>query len=182
MGIYRLNFSEFASVRFARSYGRASGNDEKPLDALAEERGHSFEQSFFELGANAEYHFLDFRGEDTYIDWSPFVFMGFSIIKLGNPDMTKASFSELQPAIPMGLGVKKMIGKQWCASFEIGAKKLFFDYFDGISDGDQVIKDYQFGDPVTNDWLYFTGISITYILYDIPCPFPYTPNKTLFKR
>ncbi|MBV6643149.1 MAG: hypothetical protein KI791_20690 [Cyclobacteriaceae bacterium] len=180
--LYKLNFTEYATVRFSLAYGQVRGNDENPVDALAQERVHSFNQDFFELGTIAEYHFLDFRGPDTYLDWSPYVFMGFGILKLGNPDMTKAQFSELQPVIPMGLGLKKMIGKQFCLGLETGARKTFFDYLDGICDSEQIIKDYQYGDPVTNDWYFFTSISLTYVMYEIPCPFSYRPNKSLFSR
>ena len=108
--------------------------------------------------------------------------MGFGVLKLGSPDMTKAQFSELQPVIPMGMGFKKMIGKQLCLGLEAGARKTFFDYLDGIGDSEQIIKDYQYGDPVTNDWYFFTSISLTYVLYEIPCPFSYRPNKSLFSR
>ncbi|CAN0140363.1 unnamed protein product, partial [Chrysoparadoxa australica] len=180
--LYKLNFSEFATVRFSLAYGQVQGNDDNPIDALAQERTHDFQQDFFELSTIAEYHFLDFRGPDTYISWSPFVFMGFGILKLGSPDMTNARFSELQPVIPMGLGIKKEVAKQFCLGFEVGARKTFFDYLDGIGDGEQVIKDYQYGDPVTNDWYFFTSVSLTYIMYDIPCPFSYRPNKSLFSR
>lgn len=180
--LYKLNFSEFATVRFSLAYGQIRGDDENPVDALGQQRVHSFNQSFFELGTIAEYHFLDFRGPDTYISWSPFVFMGFGVLKLGNPDMTNAQFSELQPVIPMGIGFKKMVNKQFCLGVEVGARKTFFDYLDGIGDGEQIIKNYQYGDPVTNDWYFFTSVSLTYVMYDIPCPFSYRPNKSLFSR
>ncbi|XOV92327.1 MAG: DUF6089 family protein [Bacteroidota bacterium] len=180
--LYKLNFSEFTTVRFSLAYGQIKGNDEVPVDVLGQRRTHSFSQSFFELGTIAEYHFLDFRGPDTYISWSPFIFMGFGVLKLGNPDMTNAQFSELQPVIPMGLGFKKMVSKQLCLGVEVGARKTFFDYIDGIGDGEQIIKDYQYGDPVTNDWYFFTSLSLTYVMYDIPCPFSYRPNKSLFSR
>lgn len=181
-GLYKLNFTEFATVRFSLAYGQISGNDEVPADALGQQRSHSFNQDFFELGTVAEYHFLDFRGPDTFIDWSPYVFMGFGVLKLGNPDQTNASFSELQPVIPMGAGFKKMVSKQFCLGIEVGARKTFFDYLDGIGDGEQIIKNYQYGDPVTNDWYFFTAVSLTYVFYNIPCPFSYKPNNSLFSR
>ena len=57
-----------------------------------------------------------------------------------------------------------------------------FDYLDGISDGDQRIKDYQYGNPNENDWYFYTGITFTYVLYKIPCPFPYEPNHSIFGK
>jgi hypothetical protein len=82
----------------------------------------------------------------------------------------------------MGGGAKFLLGKRFSLSVESGARKTFFDYLDGVSDGDIFIKDYQFGNPNDNDWYFYTGVSLTYIIYKIPCPFPYVPNKSIFNR
>ena len=52
--LYKLNFTEYATVRFSLAYGQLRGNDENPVDALAQERVHSFNQSIFELSTIAE--------------------------------------------------------------------------------------------------------------------------------
>jgi hypothetical protein len=86
-------------------------------------------------------------------------------------------------SIPFGLGAKYSINSRLCLSAEWGLRKCFTDYLDDVSttyylDGSQintsnpeeVLSDPTFlhqprqerGNPSTNDWYNFTGISLTY--------------------
>ena len=179
---YRLNFSEIVSTRFTLTYGGIKGDDTSPVDVLGENRDHSFSSSIFEASSVFEYHFLDYKDRKSIQKWSPYAFLGFGIMRLGNPSNTTEHFQSNQAVIPMGLGFKHKIGKQFVIEFEAGVRKTFFDYLDGISDGDATIKDYQFGNPNDDDWYFFTGFRLSFILYKIPCPFHYIPNRTLYQR
>jgi len=179
---YRLNFSEIVSTRFMLTYGGLRGNDDDPVDVLGERRNHSFNSSFTELSAVFEYHFLNYKPKDQLQKWSPYVFGGFGMMVLNNPSGNTDDFNKTQPVIPFGVGFKHKVGKRFVVEVETGARKTFFDHLDGISDGDVTIKDYEFGNPGDNDWYFFTGFRLTYVLYEIPCPFPYDPNKSMRNR
>ena len=92
-------------------------------------------------------------------------------------------YSLIAFSIPFGIGVKYSISKRLCFSGEWGMRKSFTDYLDDVSqtyylDGSQinaanpeeVLSDPTFqhkayqerGNPTTNDWYNFTGISLTY--------------------
>lgn len=180
--IYRMNFSPVLSIKMGLNYGKVAGNDNNPVDALAASRKYSFEHQIFEFHSVFEFHFLDYRGDQTNKKWSPYAFMGVGFVKVNDVAPTLENFSSIQFMIPMGAGVKYLVGKQFTLAGEIGFRKTFFDYLDGISEGDIYIKDYQFGNPNDKDWYIFTGISLTYVLYKIPCPFPYIPNKSILTR
>jgi hypothetical protein len=85
--------------------------------------------------------------------------------------------------LPFGLGVKYSINKRLCLSAEWGLRKCFTDYLDDVSktyylEGSQintgnpqeVLSDptllhsprQERGNPSTNDWTNFTGITLTY--------------------
>lgn len=181
-GIYRMNFSPTWSVRLGLLKGRVSGSDDSPIDALAEERRWTFSYPLFEMSTIFEYHFIDYRNEKLRVNWSPYAFMGLGIMRLGDVGYTYESFNPLQITIPMGGGVKYVAGKQFTIAFELGARKTFFDYLDGVSDGDTYIKDFHYGNPNDTDWYFYSGISLTYVLYKIECPFPYVPNKSMLTR
>ena len=181
-GIYRLNFSEIVSLKFALTAGSISGNDEKPVDILGVERNYSFRHSFLEVSSVFEYHFLDYRSKNVQQRWAPYAFLGFGILKLNNTEPAFEDYSRIQPVLPMGGGVKYLLTKRLTLGLELGARKTFFDYLDGLSDGDPTIKNYRFGNPNDNDWYYYSGFSITYVLYNIPCPFPYIPNRSILTR
>lgn len=179
---HRQNYSRIVSVRYGLSAGYISASDDDPIDAFAVERARSFDVTVIEASVLFEYHFLDYKHKDSPVRWSPFAFVGVGFSKWNNTDATQ-DFSKIQPAIPMGLGVKKLIGKRFSLDFEFGIRKTFFDYIDGISDTDDLaIKDYQYGNPNLDDWYMYTGISLNFIIYKIPCPFPYEPNKFMLKR
>lgn len=179
-GIYRLNLSEIVSIKFGLLYGKVAGNDDTPIDPFAAIRNASFSRTLIEGSATFEYHFLDYKDDRSLIKWSPYFFAGVGFFKVFNLDKEIDDFGSIQPVIPFGIGFKHLIGKQFSIGLEFGARTTFIDGFDRISEGDPFIKDYQYGNPNDNDWYHFAGFSITYILYKIPCPFRYIPNKTLY--
>ncbi|MEQ8581098.1 MAG: DUF6089 family protein [Marinoscillum sp.] len=181
-GIYRLNFSDIVSFKFAFTAGSISGNDRRPVDALGENRQYEFKHNFLELSGVFEYHFMSYRSEKYKNKWSPYAFFGLGFVKLNNTSTAYEDYQRVQPVLPMGGGVKYMLSKRLTLAGELGARKTFFDYLDGISDGDQSIKNYQYGNPNDKDWYFYSGISLTYVLYKIPCPFPYIPNKSILNR
>ena len=42
------------------------------------------------------------------------------------------------------------------------------------------VKNYQYGSGNDNDFYYFTGISISYIFYRIPCPKNSAPYNSIY--
>lgn len=182
-GLFRMNFSEFVSFRTALTYGTLTGSDSNPIDPLGEVRGHSFRTSVWEFSGTIEYHFLDFGPEKSNVNWSPYFFAGIGFTRVGEINGAPDDFGRMHANIPFGLGVKQLIGRKFAVSADFGVRKTFTDYLDGVSDSNQTRKDgFEFGHPNTDDWYFFAGISFSYILYKIPCPFPYIPNRYMFKR
>lgn len=176
---YRMNLNNVVSIRLGVTAGKLRGSDEHPLDVLGENRGFSFDITALEGAATFEYYFLDYKHPHSPISWSPYFFAGFGIFRMFgaeaiNPD---ADFNKLQPVVPFGMGIKQLVGKRYAFAGEFGLRKTFFDYLDGVADGDVTLKNYQYGNPSSKDWYYFLGVSVTYILYEIPCPFRYVPNR-----
>ena len=177
---YRMNFSEIVTLRLAATIGKVKGS-ETPIDAFAVQRDHTFSNTILEFSSVFEYHFLDFKSENSLYNWSPYIFGGFGVVSLSEvPPNSDAG--KIQAILPFGAGFKHLFAKKYSIGLELGARKTFFDYLDGISDGDQTIKDYQYGNPNDKDWYFYTGISFSIILYNIPCPFPYVPNKSILSR
>jgi len=86
----------------------------------------------------------------------------------GAPNKT-APYSNVQMALPIGGGMKYVLNPRYYISFEIGIRKTFFDYLDNISSGTLSFKNYQYGNPNDTDNYFFSGITLTYTFYDIPC-------------
>ncbi len=169
---YRSNLSQIVSVRAGLTAGGIGASDRRqPIDAFAEQRDASFDIFLMEASAVAEYHFLNWRDEKHMRRFTPYLFGGLALFGISGTQNKPSEYSNVQGAIPFGLGIKYVINPKWYLAAEFGARKTFFDYLDNVSVGaNQLVKNYQYGNPYDNDAYYFFGLTLTRTFYDIPCP------------
>ena len=173
LGYYKYNFDNIFSVRGSLTGGIISGSDEKPIDPFAANRQGSFQSTIIEISGIMEYNFLDFRKGKGSIRWSPYFFTGLSCFTFFGGDQDLNGSSTVQLALPFGGGFKYAVNPSITLNLEIGIRKLFFDHIDGFSDGDVTNKNYQYGNKYDKDWYNFVGFSISYLLWEIPCPYDF---------
>lgn len=168
---YRSNLSQVVSMRAAITGGGIGASDKRPIDAFAEQRDASFSIFLMEASAVMEYHFMNWRDDKHILRFTPYLFGGLALFGISGTQNKPSEYSNVQGAIPFGLGMKYILNPKWYLSFEVGARKTFFDYLDNVSAGtNQLVKNYQYGNPYDNDAYYFVGVSITRTFYEIPCP------------
>jgi hypothetical protein len=176
---YRHNISKVISFRTSLTAGQLAASDRHhPIDSFAVKRNASFNIFLMELSGVFEYHFLDWRDDVKRLRFTPYLFAGVGLFGISGNAKKTAQYSNVQFSFPMGVGVKYVMNPKYYLSFEIGMRKTFFDYLDNVSNSNSSSKNYQFGNPNDYDNYFFTGISITYTFYDIPCP--NSPYKKLF--
>ena len=166
---YRANLSTVVSFRAAITAGKL-GASEKPIDAFAAKRNTSFDLFLFEASTVMEYHFLNWRDSKKFVRFTPYLFAGVGLFGMSGNTKKTAEFSDIQPAIPFGGGIKYIYNPKWYLSLEFGVRKTFFDYLDNTSGGNPRRKNFQYGNPNDNDHYFFLGITLTRTFYDIPCP------------
>lgn len=167
---YRSNLSKVVSFRAGFTAGFLGASDRKPIDAFAKERDASFDLFLFEVSTVMEYHFLNWRDEKFLYRFSPYMFAGLGLFGISGNDNKPAEYSNVQAAVPMGVGVKYILNPKWYLALEFGLRKTFFDYLDNVSDEDTGVKNYQYANPFDKDNYFFLGITLTRTFYDIPCP------------
>ncbi len=168
---YRSNISQVISLRTSITAGKIGATDErKPIDAFATTRAASFNLFLLEAGVNFEYHFLDWRDAKRHLRFTPYAFGGAALFGISGIQNKNSEYSNVQISIPFGIGMKYVLNPKYYLAFEVGIRKTFFDYLDNIGDGDPSYKNYQYGNAFDYDNYFFTGITLTYTLYDIPCP------------
>lgn len=167
---YRSNLSKVVSFRTAITAGKIGASDNRPVDAFAAQRGASFNLFLLELSTVLEYHFLNWRDNKHTIRFTPYLFGGLALFGMTGNNSKPEEYSNVQGAIPFGLGFKYIYNPKWYFSLEFGPRKTFFDYLDNVSVGRQNNKNYQYGNPFNNDAYYFLGITLTHTFYEIPCP------------
>ena len=168
---YRSNISNVISLRTSITAGKIGASDtRKPIDAFATKRAASFDLFLFEAAGTFEYHFLDWRDSKRKLRFTPYLFAGAGLFGISGVQQKSAEYSNIQMAIPFGGGMKYVLNPKYYIAFEFGIRKTFFDYLDNVSDGNPSIKNYQYGNSFDYDNYFFTGITLTYTFYDIPCP------------
>jgi hypothetical protein len=170
MILLRTNLNNHISLRAAYTGGNLKGSDAKPIDAFAAVRNASFNIFISEFSGSFEYYFIDYKSKRAVVNFSPYFHAGLGIFgMLGTKDKT-AAYSTVQMAMPVGIGFKVQPDKQWSVGIEFGARVLFFDYVDNISEGDVFNKNYQYGNKYDNDNYYYIGITVSKIIYKVVCP------------
>lgn len=168
--LFRSNLSKVVSFRASITGGKLAA-EEVPIDAAAAQRNASFDLFLFEGSLVMEYHFLNWRDAKRPLRYTPYVFAGMGLFGISGYDTKPAEYSNIQGAIPFGVGFKYIVNPKWYAAFELGVRKTFFDYLDNVSDFDnQTQKNYRYGNPNDFDNYFFVGITLTRTFYDIPCP------------
>ena len=169
--IYRSNLSNIVSMRTSLTGGMVGASDRShPIDAAAAKRASSFDIFLMELSGGFEYHFLDWRAPKRKLRFTPYAFAGVGLFFISGNGPKPAEYSNVQFAIPFGVGIKYVVNPKWYVSLEAGIRKTFFDYLDNVSAGNTKVKNYQYGNWNDYDNYYFVGIILTRTFYDIPCP------------
>jgi Domain of unknown function (DUF6089) len=167
---YRANMSNVISFRAALTGGEVTGSDKRPIDPLASMRKASFNIFLLEASTIFEYHFLDWKDAKRPLRFTPYLMAGLAMFVVSGDKNKAAQYSNVQPAIPFGGGLKYIVSPKTYVSLEFGIRKTFFDYLDNVSGGDPSMKNYQYGNPNDNDNYYFIGLTFTRTFYEIPCP------------
>ena len=167
----RNNINDHVSIKLSFTGGYLRGNDAaKPIDAFAATRNASFGIFISEFAGSFEYYFLDFRSNRAVVNWSPYFFGGIGVFGMTGHQNKNATFSNVQVAIPFGIGFRYQMDKRWGFGLEYGVRATFFDYLDNISDGDIYDKNYQYGNKFDNDQYHFIGLTVSYTFYKVICP------------
>jgi hypothetical protein len=191
---YRYNLSESVTLRGNLWLGRLVGSENTDYDGFnaARNRTQEFKVLAAEIGALFEYNFFNYRDESGLIRWTPYFvggigglyFQGYNAYVEGSSAKSNyssgnktANFSSFQPVIPVGLGVKYAITPQWAVGAEWVARKTFTDYLDNTgaleNPQDYAANPSQYGNSKHKDWYFFTGLTLSYTIWTIPCPFDY---------
>jgi len=178
----RLNLSKHISVKGGIKRGSIKG-EEKILDALSKRRNYSFKSKINEFSTKIEYNFLDYFDETGEKIFTPYLFLGLGVNMLKNIEKNNLKISEknkLNLILPFGIGFKYLYKNRFSLGLEFEIKKTFTDEIDNLESNELLIKNFNYGNPNSNDYYYFTGFTISYILYTIPCPQNSAPSNNIY--
>ncbi len=160
---YRYKLSPTFALHTKFSYGVVFGDDKLTKEKFRNDRNLSFKSNIFELSTNLELNFLQEQVGHRYklrgvrglrnIEISAYGFIGVGVFKFNPKAQLDGDWYELQPlgtegqgqistrekykriqlCVPLGLGVKYAIDRNWSVGLEIGLRYTFTDYIDDVS-------------------------------------------------
>ena len=116
---YRSNISKVVSFRTSLTGGKLAASDKRPLDSFAKQRAGSFNLFVLEASTVFEYHFLDWRDDKRRLRFTPYLFAGFSLFIISGNAPKNAEYSNVQPAIPFGGGMKYVLNPKCQLGFQL---------------------------------------------------------------
>jgi len=155
--LYRYNFHPRQALRANIFYGGLRGSDSDFDNNFRQMRGSSFSGSAGELAVQFEFNFLPYSTQGKIWDFSPYFAAGAGIVFINTVT------TSVEPIIPFSVGFKVNVLKNMGLEAEYGFRKTFYDNFDGLND--MVAQDHQ-GFIHNNDWYSFTGIVLTWKIYN----------------
>jgi hypothetical protein len=167
--IYRYNFNPREALRADLFVGGLRGNDRDFSNSFQQARGASFSGTVGELAIQFEFNFLRYSTEGKRWDFSPYFSAGAGMAMVntsaavaGKAAANSSGFAYL-PVIPFSFGFKINVYKNIGLEAEYGFRKTFYDNFDGLKD---LVAPSDIGLLHNNDWYTFTGIAVTWKIYN----------------
>ena len=156
--ILRYNINMRNALRVHAVFYTLSDSEENFRGGLAE-----FQSSFVDLGLDFEFNWWPYKTAYRKTKYSPYVSagLGYSL------NISGESVSHLY--LPFGGGFKMNFGEKLSGGVEVTMRKSFTDLIDGVTNpgGEEVQTSVG-----NNDWYMFTGIFLTYKIFNFreDCP------------
>jgi hypothetical protein len=222
IGVFgRYNLSPHWSIKAAFTKASISGHDAYSRHAESRQRNLNFRSDILEFAVCGELNLSDYnvRAHKTAI---PYLFAGIGGYYFNPQAEMRGAWYDLQPLqtegrfyrklglnIPMGIGLKFNLSEKMNFGLELGARKLFTDYLDDVSNvypdvmalrstnltaaifsyrtpevtgefGSNPLNSPR-GNPQNEDWYFFAGITVSVNLTD-KYGLDFDPRFELFKN
>lgn len=175
-GIFRWNRSPRHSFRLGAMLAGIRGDDANSNERRRQERGYSFTNVVRELSLGMEYTFWEFdlhsgKDQSTPYLYTGLVFFGYNGLALDENQNLSEYNNSWNFAIPMAIGYKMTLSTKLILGFEAGARYTFTDNLDGSNPTGEKEEFYglKFGNLNSNDWYFYTGITLTFAFGREPC-------------
>jgi len=154
---YRYNLHPRQSIRANFFAGGLRASDKDFNNDFQQARNASFSGMVGELAAQFEFNFFPYATDGKRWNYTPYVAVGAGI------SFTNTQAFTFVPVIPFSLGFKVNVYKNLGLEAEYGFRKTFYDNFDGLND---LVAAEDHGWLHNNDWYTFTGICVTWKIYN----------------
>ena len=171
--LYKWNKSTRHSYRLSYTYSKIESADSDSDVPSRYLRNKSFQNSIHDFTLGLEFNFFEFNLHDSEKAFTPYVSTGVSyfvydeIFYLTNTE--ELDYRSSQIAIPMIVGLKTRLYRNFVLGAEVGIRYTFTDNLDGSNPKNNNLAPLRFGNLNSKDWYVFSGITLTYTFGQNPC-------------
>lgn len=171
---YKRNFTTRLALRAELGFANIAANDQDASEPSRVARGFSFENNLAYGAAIFEFNYLDFDLSSLEDTWTPYLFLGVGyhtfhdlFYELGNLE-AQSYRNESAWGIPFGFGIKTKFSPYLVLGAELKAMYSLSDNLDGSFPTFGISKG-GFNTRLSNDWVMFTGVTLSYSFGRPPC-------------
>jgi hypothetical protein len=154
---YRYNLNPREALRTNLFIGGLHANDLDFNNAFQQARSASFSGTVGEWAVQFEFNFFAYSTQGKRWNFTPYFAAGAGIAFVNTVTFTSI------PVIPFSFGFKVNLFKNVGLEAEYGFRKTFYDNFDGVKD---LVAPSDHSWIHNNDWYTFTGIAVTWKIYN----------------
>lgn len=169
--IYKWNMNPRIAIRGTFTYSQLSADDLSSDNPARYERGIHFTNSLKELALGMEFNFFEYNLDNYRTTHTPYLLFELAAFNY-NVALRETGPEEYEYeaktafAIPFGIGYKSKLYNDLAIALELRVRYTFEDDLDYNNNS---INSLTFGNPNSNDWYVFSGISIVYSFGRPPC-------------
>jgi len=161
-GIAKFNYSPRITFRGTAMYSKIQANDTHAQSNFRRNRGFSFANTLIEGSLGVEFSFFKYSLSKTGFTQTPYIIaqigaVNYTLVSVGGKTKRASSL-----VIPVGIGYKMKLARNIGIALETSFRYTFKDVLDYNNHAIVGDPKYTFGNPRSDDWYVFTGITITY--------------------
>lgn len=161
-GIAKFNYTPRITFRGTGLYTRLHANDSGAQSIVRQNRGLQFRNSVLEASLGVEFSFFKYSLSKTGFTQTPYIIAQIGAVNYSSigEDGEKSRITSI--VFPVGVGYKMKLMENVGIALETSFRYTFKDVIDGNNHALTSDPNRTFGNPNSNDWYVFTGITIVY--------------------
>ena len=161
-GVAKFNYTPRITFRATGLYTRLHDDDSRAQSRVRQDRGLQFRNSILEAALGVEFSFFKYSMNKTGFTQTPYIIAQIGAVNystIGSDGNAKRTTSAV---LPIGLGYKMKLMNNVGIAIESSFRYTFKDVIDGNNHAIVGNQNRTFGNPNSDDWYVFTGITIVY--------------------
>lgn len=172
--LYKRNINTRIALRATYTHLKLVADDNDASNIVRKNRGFKITNTLDELSAGIEFNYFNYdltTNDQAYTPYLLFEIVAFnySVVTGGTVPNNYEYERKTSFAIPLGVGFKAKLLDHFAVAAEIKGRYTFVDNLDYNNPNIDLLN---YGNPDSNDWYLFSGITFTYSFGRPPCYIP----------